>query len=136
MIKCNKCGSGEVVKNGIVNGGNQRYKCKGCGKNQTITVRKYDLNFKLKVLRMYLEGMGIRSIERIEGVSNPLIISWIKKAGSLLQQKMDVSTQGKALKDIEIVEIDELVTYYKKNPEKFGSGLPLIAIGTKLLMFK
>ena len=28
---------------------------------------------------MYLEGMGIRNIERLENISNVLILKWIKK---------------------------------------------------------
>ena len=137
MERCTKCGSSERIKNGFVNGGHRRYRCKSCGKNYTITTRKYDLSIKLKVILMYLEGLGIRSIERIEGISNPLIISWIKKIGKILQEKIVTSVSSKAtMRDIEILEIDELVTYCKKNPKKFGSGLPLLAIGTKLLIFK
>ena len=40
----------------------------------TITKRRYDYHKKLKVIKMYLEGVGIRSIERLEDVSNELII--------------------------------------------------------------
>ena len=28
---------------------------------------------------MYLEGVGIRSIERLEKISSPLIIKWIRR---------------------------------------------------------
>jgi len=49
-------------------GGKQRYKCRGCHK----TYREGDLRErytnekKMKVLAMYLEGVGIRAIERLE----------------------------------------------------------------------
>jgi transposase-like protein len=43
--QCKYCGSKEVVKN---DGGNQRYKCRDCRHNFTITDRKYSIEFKLK----------------------------------------------------------------------------------------
>jgi len=40
---------------------------------------KYSPEKKLKVLKLYLENVGIRSIERLESVPNPLIIRWIRR---------------------------------------------------------
>ena len=56
--------------------GVQRYKCKKCSGVfiEGDSHLKHGLEKRLKVINMYLEGVGIRSIERLEGVSNPLII--------------------------------------------------------------
>ena len=64
---------------GIVSG-KQRWKCKKCNKTtrENDARYKYSIEKRLKVLKMYLKGMGIKAIERIEGVPNPLIIYWIK----------------------------------------------------------
>ena len=80
MENCKYCLSDKLVKNGIVHG-KQRFKCKDCGKNSRAgdLREKYSTEVKIKVVKMYLEGMGIRAIERLEGVSNPLIIQWIRK---------------------------------------------------------
>ena len=74
---------------------------------------------------MYLDNVSIKSIERLEGVSEPLIIKWIKNRG----KKEEINNNLDKLKDninniddtsiikkdnIEILEIDELVTYVKK----------------------
>jgi len=37
---------------------------------------------------MYLEGVGIRSIERLEGVSSPLIIKWIRQTSTTIQETL------------------------------------------------
>jgi len=49
---------------------------------------KHGLEKRLKVINMYLEGVGIRSIERLEGVSNPLIIYWIRHFSELIRKEI------------------------------------------------
>ena len=48
---------------------------------------RYTLEKKIRVLKWYLEGAGIRSIERMEEVSATLIVYWIRKMGSMLREK-------------------------------------------------
>ena len=75
MVKCRHCGSEELREDGVVKG-KQHYKCKQC----KCTIRendkryKYSLIKRLKVLKEYLEGLGIMALERLEGVPNQLII--------------------------------------------------------------
>jgi transposase len=78
--RCKHCGSEERVKNGYV-GGKQRWKCKSCRKSyrERDLREKYTNEQRLRVIKWYLEGAGIMSIERMEGVPNPLIIKWIRK---------------------------------------------------------
>ncbi|MGC0371993.1 MAG: hypothetical protein DGJ47_000697 [Rickettsiaceae bacterium] len=73
MDRCKGCNSSNLVKNGRTRHGKQRYKCKDCGSNYGEGDKrlKYGLDKRVRVIKMYLEGMGIRSIERLEGVSNP-----------------------------------------------------------------
>jgi transposase-like protein len=84
MEKCKSCGGAQRTKNGYVSG-KQRYKCKECGKTyrEGDLREKYDAEKKLKVIQMYREGIGIRTIERQEGVSNSLIIYWIRKTSDM-----------------------------------------------------
>ena len=76
-LKCKRCGSTEYVRNGYIKRV-QRYRCKFCKMNYQKGDKriKYSQEKKMKVMKYYLEGMGIRSIERLEGVPNPLIIRW------------------------------------------------------------
>ena len=79
-MKCPNCNSNLLWKNGR-HRGKQRYKCFECGR-QFIEFYKppgYDLQIKEKCLKMYVNGMGFRAIERVTGVHLSTVISWVKK---------------------------------------------------------
>lgn len=137
MDICKGCGSKELVKNGTVKG-IQRYRCKECGGTfRSGDLRlKYGLAKRIKVIKMYLEGVGIRSIERLEGVSNPLIIYWIRHFSKLIRQELKRRSIPERIQDIEILELDELFTYYKKRPKERMYGLLLTETEIKLLISK
>ena len=134
MLQCKHCGSESSVKNGFVQG-KQRYKCNDCGKTFRIgdDREKYDISIKLRVMRYYLRGTGIRTIEANEGISSPLILKWIKKFSKIVTQKINETKIDEDCTNIEILEIDELFTFYKKNETKPISGLLWTESGIKLL---
>jgi len=129
-MKCRHCESVDLVKFGVVLG-KQRYKCKACGKStrENDGRIKYSPGKKLRVLRLYLENMGIRSIERLEGVPNPLIIRWIRDSASFISGLLKPPAPAGRLEDVEIMEMDELYSFVKKNGR--GSTYGLLRIGTK-----
>lgn len=138
MESCKGCGGIELVKNGSTRHGVQRYKCKGCGSSYGDGDRrlKYGLEKRLKIINMYLEGIGIRSIERLEGVSNPLIVYWIRHFSSLIRKELSRIPIPDTPQNISILEVDELFTYYKKRPSEHMYGLLLTEMGIKLLISK
>lgn len=138
MRDCVRCGSKEVVKNGHSKDGQQRYKCKECGRSYGDEDRrvKYDLAKKMKVLALYLEGMGIRSIERVEKVPSPLIVRWIRKFSSVLQEHLQAIEMPEEAQQIEILEIDELFSYVQKKSVKPTYGWLLIGTEIKLLLLR
>ena len=85
------------------------FQCKECGKVFVIgdNREKYSYDKKLKVIRMYLEGVGIRSIERLEHISTPLILKWIKGVSKIIKNKLINTEVPDKLENIEILEIDE-----------------------------
>jgi len=85
---------------------------------------------------MYLEGIGIRSIERLEGVSNPLIIKWIRKFSKSLKRKLNEVNIPQDAKQISIIELDELFSYCQKKLTKSTFGLLLIGTEIKLLILR
>ena len=137
MTICKHCGSERSVNNGFVQG-KQRYKCKDCGKTyrEGDAREKYTNERRLRVITWYLEGVGIMSIERMEGVSNPLIIQWIRKFSRILRQKLNETIIPEDVRDIQILELDELFSYCKKNVTRSTYGLLLIGSGVKLLTLK
>ena len=70
--------------------GKQRFKCKNCNKDirEGDLREKYNNNKRMRVSKCYLEGLGIRTIERLEGVSNPLIIKWIRNFAKELKFRL------------------------------------------------
>ena len=146
-IVCKNCLGDDVVKSGNVLG-RQRYECKDCATNFRVgdKRKKYPTDFKLKIVKWSLEGAGIRSISRMEKVSASLILKWIKSFAKIVKEKLiDVSNEQEK---VEIMEIDELVTWIKKNHEEIKKqgklskesihsfGLLQIGKSSKLLILK
>jgi transposase-like protein len=136
-LGCKHCGSVNSIKSGVIKG-KQRYKCNDCKK----TFREGDLREKytnekrMNVIKWYLEGVGIMSIERREGVPNPLIIKWIRKFAKILRQKLDETVIPENMKEIQIIEIDELFSYCQKKLTESTYGLLLIGSEIALLTLK
>jgi transposase-like protein len=141
-IECKDCGSTRYVKNGVVYG-SQRYKCKGCGCNfrEGDKRQKYTMQDRLKVVKLYLENCGIRTIERLTGIHNSQVSAWIEEAANWVKAELSKSQNSvETIEDIAILEIDELCTYIKKD-QKMEENVPsfgLLWTGTevKLLILK
>ncbi len=120
MERCRHCGSERIVKTGHRDG-QQKWRCKDCGKFQGARDRreKYSEKEKEIAVNLYLEGCGFRRIARI--LSNMFekhfcyqtVIQWIKKEA----KKTERAAAG-AKKEIQILEMDEIYTYIKKNQIK------------------
>jgi transposase-like protein len=78
-------GSEKLIKNSKNKFAVQKYKCKESGGTfiEGDQGLKHGYKKRLKLISMYLEGVRIRSIERLERLSNPLIIYWIKHFAEL-----------------------------------------------------
>lgn len=141
-IECKRCGSSDYVKNGFVHG-MQRYRCKECSHNfvEGDKRQKYQLSDRLKVIKLYLENCGIRTIERLTGIRNSQISKWIESAASDIKDQLQKSQANiNSIQDISILELDELCTYIKKDRKTEESipsyGLLLIENRIELLILK
>jgi transposase-like protein len=145
-IRCKKCNDTNSVKNGVVRD-KQRYRCKGCGYNFTDGDGRsdYDADTKQVVVRMYLNNCGFRRISEIMEIPLTTVFTWIHRAGQIVDEI--VSKHKQEVTDIEILELDELYTYVKKNQDaarKLGKGsvntpefgLLLIGTDSKLLRLR
>ena len=178
-IKCKYCSSTKINKSGKQNN-KQRYLCRRCKRtfimeeDNRYKLDKYDINKRKMAITMYINNVGIRSIERILNVSNVLILNWIKNISKNIEsiinynnnsnnnsnsnnynkeitemekdrnidknkedKEKDIERDIKKDKDkkekykrkdkiINILEIDELYSYVKKNKTKLKYGLLLI----------
>lgn len=79
---------------------------------------------------------GLKAIERLENVPNPLIIYWIKHYANILKDKLQSTEFPKKLSQIEILEMNELYSFVKKNKTESTFGLLWTETGTQLLILK
>jgi hypothetical protein len=96
---------------------------------------------RLKVIKLYLENCGIRTIERLTGIHNSQISLWIEDGARYIKNALEkANAEVSSLEDIEILEIDELCTYIKKDQKMEENspsyGLLLIENQVKLLILK
>jgi transposase-like protein len=88
-IFCKDYGLNQYVKNGFVQD-IQRYKCKKCNCNFVEGNKriKYGTRDHLKVIKLYLENCGIRTIERITGIRNSQISKWIESTAAYIRKQL------------------------------------------------
>ena len=111
---CKFCGAEKCIKNGFTKLQKQRFLCKSCEKSFCENKGKYSAEFKRECLHFYLSNTGIRAISEVKKIPHSLLIYWIKKSANIAKEKLQAALIKSTEKDIEIIEIDELVTYIKK----------------------
>lgn len=80
-VKCNHCGSRKTVKFGKQANGTPRYKCQKCNKLFQAEYRNNGSKPETKdlIIKMSLNGSGIRDIARVLGISRNTVSSVLKK---------------------------------------------------------
>jgi len=82
-LKCPFCKSENVRKNGFVNR-KQRYLCENSDCSHKTFYAEYTYNacnpeIRAKIVKMSIDGSGIRAISRVLGISTSTVISTLKK---------------------------------------------------------
>lgn len=130
-MKCKKCFKENFVKAGFVRN-KQRYKCKECDCFFTDTkVPGYPPDVKLSAIRLYLEGLGFRAIERLIGISNVAVMNWVNNIAKEIEKIRKIRGDHKGM--ITVMEFDEMWHYVGKKNKNCGSGWLLSDLATKLL---
>ena len=113
-MKCPQCNSIRIFKNGYRRG-KQSFRCRQCGRQFVCDPQKqpYSSEVKQLCIKMYLNGMGLRAIERVTEIHHTTVINWIKEAGI----KLPDDPQDNEIP--EITEIDELQTFVGCKKNKF-----------------
>ena len=111
-MKCPKCESTQISKNGHRRG-KQAYICKHCTRQflESYSPQGYSDEVKQLCLKMYVNGMGFRAIERVTGINHNTVINWVKLAATRIPAAPKYSEIP------EITQVDELQTFVgsKKN---------------------
>ena len=105
MIACKYC-NGNCIKSGCQKNGQQRFKCKQCGKKQQMTYRSQACKAGINkwIVSLVKESCGIRSISRLLRVAVNTIMKRIMQVSSEIKRPLIVLNQQK-------VEVDEIKTY-------------------------
>jgi len=105
-MQCPECGSTHIRKNGYRRG-KQNHICVACSRQflQHYTPNGYCDEMKRLCLKMYVNGMGFRGIERVTGVHHTTVITWVRQVGKCLPDAYDPETVP------EVGELDELQTF-------------------------
>jgi len=78
-IKCVKCDSENIVKNGKSSNGKQKYKCLDCKAYRTLNSTRKTESEQDKILEAYRERSSLRGIYRVYKVTPDTILRWLKK---------------------------------------------------------
>lgn len=105
------CSHTETKKHGKDRKGNQRFRCKLCGKTWVEDTPKPlgGLRISMKdacsALGMLLEGLSIRATERLTGLHRDTIDSLILTVGENCQRFLDTAIRGVEVQDVQVDEI-------------------------------
>ena len=86
VVRCVHCKSKKVVKYGAQLNGTPRCKCKMCGKTFQLEYLSVGASpeVKLQIVKMSLNGSGMRDISRVLGVSRNTVDAVLKKLRTFL----------------------------------------------------
>jgi transposase-like protein/IS1 family transposase len=129
---CHNCKI-EAKKSGKDRKGNQRYRCNQCRK--TFQEMKENLLGAMRIpldraemcLKLLLEGMSIRSVQRITGLHQETILNLLVMAGKRCESLMKDRIKGVAVKDVEADEIWGFVKF--KNRHKLYKEITDPSVG-------
>jgi transposase-like protein len=91
-MKCPHCHSLHVSRNGHRRG-KQNYLCNHCGRQflATYESKGYSADVKKICIKMYVDGMALREIERTTGINHNTVGNWLKQAGIQLRKVPQVN---------------------------------------------
>lgn len=105
----------KVVKNGHRQG-KQSYLCRECRRQfrENPQPPGYTAEVKDLCVKMSLNGMGFRGIERVTGISHNSIINWVRQTEAKIpHENYEIP---------ETAQIDELQTFLGSKKPRSGSG--------------
>ena len=130
-IQCPSCRSNQYVKSGIIKG-RQRYKCKQCHYSFTVLKegKHIDAYYVVKALQLYLEGVTLREIERILGISHVSVMNWVKQYGIKRPTYLEYRPTYKVFTHTELIE------FLSDRNQLHASGCIINELGDKFIMIK
>jgi len=131
-MECKHCNSKRTRKNGT-SIGIQRFICRDCGRTFSNKSPRFSTATKQQAILMYLNNVGIRKTALFVGASRTTVLNWIKqKHKTLLEMLRDFQPDRSEIADI--IELDEIYTFIKKNNN--GQSFGLLTLGEKNVLLR
>lgn len=127
-MTCKRCQHENAKRFGKDRKGHQRYRCAHCSKTFTEPHKGHFFGMYTPsekaalILKMLVEGMSVRSVERLTGVHRDTILKLLVLAGERCQRLLEERIRQVAVRDVQCDEIWGYVGCKEKNNE---SGNPL-----------
>lgn len=130
-IHCPKCKSVEIVKSGVVKG-RQRYKCHQCNYHFSVMKegKSVDPYYVIKALQLYIEGVTLREIERVLGVSHVSVMNWVRRYHVKAPENMNYRPTYKVLNHAELLD------YFASRDALKRAGCMVTELGDKFMLIK
>lgn len=131
QIACPKCQSQELIKSGVIKE-RQRFRCKQCGYSFTVLKegKNIDPYYVIKALQLYIEGVSLREIERILGISHVSVMNWVKKYNIKAPENYEYRPTYKVLTH------KELIDFFSISESLKNSGCMVTELGDKFMVIK
>lgn len=128
-MQCPTCGK-NAGKFGMDRNGLQRFRCASCQKSflepHANAGKKTGLEETAKLLRMLLEGMSVRSCERLTGLHRDTILGLMVQAGEACAKFMASAIQKRPVEMIECDEQWAFVAMKRKTAERLGHDTEVV----------
>ncbi len=97
MVNCPQCNSQQVVKNGHIHNGKQRFKCCECGRQFVENPTNKIITAQTKVLieRLLLERISLAGIARVVQVSEKWLQDYVNAKYAAIPRQVNVSAKKK-----------------------------------------
>jgi transposase len=119
VMKCGKCGSENYVKAGFARG-NQRYKCKNCGRQFTQTTDKNAAK-RAAALYLYAIGFSMNTIAQMLGVTPATVLYWMRNFALRVYEEPSAD-------DDFGTDLDEIWRFLGARKLNFGGGRRFAAL--------
>ena len=98
-MKCPKCNGEQIIKNGSIHTGKQKYKCKTCGR-QFVENPKYPaISDETKALidKLLLEKLPLAGIARVTGVSETWLQNYVNHKYEQVPRQAQLRSKKKSV---------------------------------------
>jgi len=129
-IKCVICDSEKIVKNGTQSNGVQRLLCRECGKSFQIEYANNGAKIETKfiIIKMSVNGSGIRDIARVLEISPNTVLDVLKKL------KIFLSMSTRNMQNLQAPSKYDLK--WTSNGGEFTARVHLVGYGTQSTMIQ